>query len=77
MASGNKGILEKIKKIAAREHIPPNPGTYTDRTLHERDRWAKWGDSDGQPQKFSGKVNTIKHKNLIASKKIRLLSFSS
>ena len=77
MASGNKGILEKIKKIAVREHTPPNPGTYTDRTLHERDRWAKWGDSDGQPQKFSGKVNTIKHKNLIPSKKIRLLSFSS
>ena len=77
MASGNKGILEKIKKIAVREHTPPNPGTYTDRTLHERDRWAKWGDSDGQPQKFSGKVNTIKHKNLIPSKAIRLLSFSS
>ena len=55
-------ILEKIKEIAVREHTPPNPGTYTDRTLHERDRWAKWGDSDGQPQKFSGKVNTIKHK---------------
>ena len=29
------------------------------------------------PRHFSGKVNTIKHKNLIPSKKIRLLSFSS
>ena len=63
MASGNKGIFEKIKKIAVREHTPPNPGTYTDRTLHERDRWAKWGDSDGQPQNFLVKLTLLNIKS--------------
>ena len=73
----NEKILEKLKAIAAREHTPPRTGEYSDRTLHERDRWAKWGNSNGQPQKFRGKVNKIKHKNLIPAKKMNLVSFSS
>ena len=77
IAEKNKSILEELKKIAEREHIPHESGTYTDRTLHERDRWAKWGDSSGPSQKLIGKINKIKHKNLIPAKETRLLSFSS
>ena len=77
VSGANKKILEKLKTIASREHTPPRIGKYSDRTLHERDRWAKWGNSNGQPQKIKGKVNRIKHKNLIPSKKINLVSFSS
>ena len=77
VSGANKKILEKLKTIAAREHTPSRIGKYTDRTLHERDRWAKWGNSNGQLQKVQGKVNKIKHKNLIPAKKMKLVSFSS
>ena len=77
VSGANKKILEKLKTIAAREHTPSRIGKYSDRTLHERDRWAKWGNSNGQPQKVQGKVNKIKHKNLIPAKKMKLVSFSS
>ncbi|MEE2966772.1 MAG: discoidin domain-containing protein, partial [Verrucomicrobiota bacterium] len=77
VSGANKEMLEKLKSIASREHTPPRIGKYSDRTLHERDRWAKWGNSNGQPQKIKGKVNRIKHKNLIPAKKMKLVSFSS
>lgn len=77
VSGANEGILKRLKVIAVREHTPPRTGNYSDRTLHERDRWAKWGNFNGQPQKFKGKVNRIKHKNLIPSEKMKLVSFSS
>ena len=38
-------VLEKMKQFATASHEPVEIGTYTDRTRHERDRWAKWGTS--------------------------------
>lgn len=77
LAEDNKDILERLKSIAAREHTPARTGTYTDRTRHERDRWAKWGTSSGQPQKALSKYNKIKAKNLIPAKKVKILRVSS
>jgi hypothetical protein len=31
--------------FARSSHKEEIPGTYSDRTRHERDRWAKWGTS--------------------------------
>ena len=51
LATRHPEVMSKIKEIAEREHSPVRKGTYTDRTRHERDRWAKWGDSKDRPQK--------------------------
>ncbi|MDA7640764.1 arylsulfatase [Opitutaceae bacterium] len=46
-------ILAKMKSFAKASHEPVRPGTFADpkRTLHERDRWAKWGTSGEDPRK--------------------------
>ncbi|HIN80637.1 MAG TPA: N-acetylgalactosamine 6-sulfate sulfatase (GALNS) [Planctomycetes bacterium] len=36
-------ILEKLKKYAQEAHLPVEKGTFSDRSLHERDRQAKQG----------------------------------
>lgn len=43
--------LSELVAIAEASHEPVRPGTYADpkRTLHERDRWAKWGTSGEGP----------------------------
>ncbi|MBL7188847.1 MAG: discoidin domain-containing protein [Phycisphaerae bacterium] len=52
------------------------PGTFADRTAHERGRWAKWGDSRGANAP-SGKVNSLPKKDSIPNKSWALTSFSS
>ena len=68
-----------MKAIALREHTPAQPGMFTQRTRHERDRWAKWGNAKGQPQPKPkrGKFNIIKDKNLIPPKSMKILKVSS
>ena len=40
-------LLESMKAFAQASHTPIDKGVYEDpqRTKHERDRWAKWGNS--------------------------------
>ena len=57
-------------------HEPWQAGTFFTKELQERDRAAKFG-SKGNPNGTSGKVNTIKAKNLIPAKQIKVLSFTS
>ena len=45
VAGNHSAILAKMKSFAKQAHEPVEKGTYTDRTRHERDRWAKWGTS--------------------------------
>ena len=59
-------------ELADSAHEPAKPGTYTDRTRHERDRWAKWGTAKDKPapkpkgkKKMGGKTNKIPAENLI------------
>ena len=47
IASRHPQILAKMRALAKASHEPVRAGTYTDRTAHERDRWAKWGTSGG------------------------------
>jgi hypothetical protein len=35
--------LREMTAFAEASHTPVVPGTYADRTAHEKDRWAKWG----------------------------------
>lgn len=50
LAKSNPEMLVRLKEVVEREHRPANPGSYTDRTLHERDRKAKWGASAEAPK---------------------------
>ena len=47
IAAARPAVLAKMKAFAHASHEPARPGTFTDRIAHERDRWAKWGDSRG------------------------------
>ena len=45
VAAANPEVIARLAGIAKREHTPAQPGTYTDRSAHIRDRDAKWGTS--------------------------------
>ncbi|MEM7310073.1 MAG: sulfatase-like hydrolase/transferase [Planctomycetota bacterium] len=78
VAGEHPEVLKRLAALAAREHEPARPGSYTDptRTRHERDRWAKWGTSKDRPKpKPPGKVHAIEGKGLLAG--VELVSFSS
>jgi arylsulfatase A-like enzyme len=79
LAGDNPEILDRMKVIAVREHTPANPGTFTLRARHERDRRAKWGSAKGQPKPKpqSGKVHRIRDKNLIPAQSMKILKVSS
>ncbi len=50
VADEHPDILTRMKTFAEAQHEPVREGTYTDRTRHERDRWAKWGTSGDDPK---------------------------
>ena len=75
VAARHADIVERMQAIAAKSHEPVEIGTYTDRTRHERDRWAKWGTS--RAPEVRGKLNRIKADGLIPADQLKLIRFSS
>jgi arylsulfatase A-like enzyme len=57
IAAENPDMVTKMKAYAAASHEPVRAGTYADRTLHERDRRAKFGQKSPEtaPKKKSKK----------------------
>jgi arylsulfatase A-like enzyme len=47
-ADKHPAILARVKAFAEQSHEPVEPGTFSDRTRHERDRKAKWGSTRAQ-----------------------------
>ena len=43
LADQHPELIRRMQQIANQSHRPVQPGSYEDRTRHERDRWAKWG----------------------------------
>ena len=43
LAGAHADLIQKMQEIAKVSHTPLRPGQYKDRTLHERDRAAKYG----------------------------------
>jgi arylsulfatase A-like enzyme len=68
--------IARMKEFAEQSHLPARPGSYADRTRHERDRWAKWG-STRPPAEAQRKVNRIRAANVIPAAELKLLRFSS
>ena len=74
IAARHPEVLSKMQKFAEESHEPVKPGTYSSRTLHERDRWAKWGTAKSQ----SIKTNvTWSQKGLVRSESFKLIRVSS
>lgn len=78
VADQNQELLDEMIAFAKASHTPVKAGTYYDpaRTRHERDRWAKWGDTKGTA-KPTGKVNRIKEDGLVPWDEMKLVRFSS
>jgi hypothetical protein len=63
-----------MKAIAEREHEEAREGVFHDRSIHERDRRAKYG---GRPPARLGKVEKMPQKGLIPPKQYKLVRVSS
>lgn len=46
VAETHPDVLDRLKAFAARAHVPAEEGTFDNRDLHERDRRAKFGDTE-------------------------------
>ena len=77
VAGKHPDILARMKACAEQSHTPVQPGTFADRTRHERDRKAKWGSTRAEADNYRGKVNRIAEKGLIPAKEMKLVRFSS
>lgn len=77
VADEHPEILARMKQFAEQSHTPVEPGTFTDRTRHERDRRAKWGSSRAGADGSQQKVNRITDKDLIPAGEMKLVRFSS
>ena len=77
VANNHPEIIRRMKKIVEECHEPARPGTYTTLERHERDRWAKWGDSKPPPSPRAARMKRIKARNLIPFEQLKLVSFSS
>ena len=74
--NANKEVFDKMKKFADQSHTPVKPGTFSTRKRHERDRWAKWGDSKPPAPKLKN-VTKWNRKGLLDSSKLKLVKVSS
>ncbi|MEM7014404.1 MAG: sulfatase/phosphatase domain-containing protein, partial [Verrucomicrobiota bacterium] len=78
VADRNKELLDEMIAFAKASHTPVQSGTYYDpaRARHERDRWAKWGETE-DTKRPTGKVNRIKENGLVPWDEMKLVRFSS
>lgn len=79
VAGSNPRAMSQLRVFADRSHKDVRPGKYLDesRTRHQRDRGAKWGSAGPPTSARRGRVYSIRHKNLIRSKDMNLVKFSS
>ena len=71
-------LLESMKAFAQASHIPIDKGVYEDpqRTRHERDRWAKWGNSRGSTAPAS-KAHAFQTNGTLPQESLSVVAFSS
>ncbi len=53
VAASHPDIVARMKELAAKSHAEERPGSYSDpkRTIHEKDRKAKWGTTTPPPRR--------------------------
>jgi arylsulfatase A-like enzyme len=75
VAAANSAILSKMIAHAESAHTPVKSGTFTDRSLHEKDRQAKFGSP--KPATLALPNPNWSRKGLLKSEAFSLLRFSS
>jgi hypothetical protein len=65
-----------MQEFARQAHEPAEEGTFFDRAIHERDRWAKWGTSRPAIAP-AGKMQSLPTKELVPSRELKVVRFSS
>lgn len=85
IATERPEALRRMQAFAKAAHSPVSSGTFSDRTLHEKDRRAKWG-ANGPPRRAGrgrgrrrGRVQAerLPREGLVPREKIRVVSVSS
>ena len=66
VADAHPDIVARTKAFAEQSHVDAQPGTYRDRTRHERDRQAKWGTSRADAGGADGNARPARVKRRIA-----------
>jgi arylsulfatase A-like enzyme len=77
LAAAHPDVLARMKRYAEQSHESVQPGTFSDRTRHERDRRAKWGSTRSEADNYSRKVNRLTARGLIPADEMKLVSCSS
>lgn len=77
VAEEHPEMLARMVQLAEQSHVPAEPGSFSDRTRHERDRKAKWGSTRKEADNYGAKVNRIADRNLIPASEMKLVRFSS
>ncbi len=77
VADAHPDLLAQLQKFAEQSHEPVQPGTFSDRTRHERDRKAKWGSTRAEADNYGRPVNRIVEKDLVPASEMKLVRFSS
>lgn len=72
LAAAQPDVLAKLVAFAEQAHVPPVEGVFFDRAIHERDRQAKWGDSQ-----LPSDANPMPPQGLIPTQQWKLLRVSS
>lgn len=76
VADQHPEMLARLVQYAQQAHEPARPGTFSDRTRHERDRQAKWGSS----RRGGGNLrplNRIEAKDLVPASEMEIVRCSS
>ncbi len=77
VADQHPDVLARMKQFAEASHEPVEPGTFTDRTRHERDRKAKWGSTRAEADNYRRHRNRIVEKDLVPPMEMKPVRFSS
>ena len=84
VSAANPEVLAKMQAYAKAAHQPVREGTFTDRTKHQKDRRAKWGDSKPprrqgrrRDRRREGKVHSIPKEGLVSRDGWKILRSSS
>lgn len=73
LAAKHPDVLAKMKEQAKQAHEPAREGVFHDRSIHERDRRAKWG-KKRPPQ---GKINSMPADGLVPRQELHIVRASS
>jgi arylsulfatase A-like enzyme len=77
VSAAHPDVLDQMKTYAAEAHQPVRPGVFSDRTRHEKDRWAKWGTSRNAQRNPSRKMHRIEDPDLVPVANMKVVRFSS